>query len=62
MQTELEYTARFPESLYEPLIWDLGEASVQIFSWMTTSLIETTTRHDRNPLFIVIPNFELQST
>ena len=32
MQTELKYTARFPESLYEPRIWDSEEASVQIFS------------------------------
>ena len=32
MQTELEYTARFPEWLYEPFIWDTKEASVQIFS------------------------------
>ena len=32
MQTELEYTAQFPESLYEPLIWDSEEALVQIFS------------------------------
>ena len=32
MQTELEYAARFPESLYDPLIWDSEEASVPIFS------------------------------
>ena len=30
MQNELEYTARFPELLYESLIWDSEEASVQI--------------------------------
>ena len=27
MQIELKYMARFPDSLYEPLIWDLEEAS-----------------------------------
>ena len=32
MQIKLEYTARFPESLYEPLNGDSEEASVQIFS------------------------------
>lgn len=32
MQTDLEYMARFPESLYEPLIWDLEEALVQILA------------------------------
>ena len=32
MQTELEYTAILPESLYEPLIWDSEEASVQILN------------------------------
>ena len=31
-QTELECTPRFPVSLYEPLIWDLEEVSVQILS------------------------------
>ena len=32
MHTELEYTAKFPESLDESLIWESEEASVQIFS------------------------------
>ena len=40
MQIELEFGARFPESLCEPLIWDSEEASVKMFS--STSLAETT--------------------
>ena len=35
MQTELEYMARFPESLYKLLIWDSEEVSA------STSLAET---------------------
>ena len=32
MQTKLEFKEKFPESPYDSLIWDLEEASVQIFS------------------------------
>ena len=45
MQTELEYTWRFPESLYEPLIWD-SEEVYSIFS-ASTSLTETTSKSSR---------------
>ena len=39
MQTELKYTARFPKSLNEPLIWD-SEERLSKFS-ASTSLTET---------------------
>ena len=41
MQTEIEYTAILPESLFEPLIWDQSKFSA------STSIAETTRALER---------------